>query len=179
MNDIVKQDIIRIIKEALGIIEKQDFFYLKRLSNHTIHNASIFQDEYSVSIAVIIYSLSKILERGKPKVEKIKELMNHAVVFLQKDDVESYKAIIKQIFKYIADVDSRLKLFIEEVVRQAEIKKSTKIYDHGISLGQAANILGISQWELMNYVGKTEFIDYNYKRPDAVEKVKYTRELFK
>ncbi|MBW2971160.1 hypothetical protein KY320_03295 [Candidatus Woesearchaeota archaeon] len=179
MEPTIKEDLINILAKALEIINQGNFFELKELSNHTIHNASIFQDEYSVSIAVIMYALSKILERGKPKLDTINSLMKDAVQVLSKDDWDSYKAITKEMFKFIADIDSRLKLFIDEVVRQAEIKKSSKIYYHGISLGQAASILGVSQWELMNYVGHTKMMDEGYERPDVVEKVKFTRSLFK
>ena len=178
MNKIIKEDLINILTDAISIIKKDDMPELKQLSNHTIHNASIFQDEDSVSVAVIIYALSKIIERGNPKTDKVIDLMNQAIQKLKQDDMMSYKAIIKELFEFISHVDSKLKLYIDEVITQAEIKKGTKIYDHGVSLGQAANILGISQWELMNYVGKTRMIDKEYDRPDTIEKIKFTRGLF-
>jgi len=77
----------------------------------------------------------------------------------------------------ISKSDIKLKMYIEEVIRQAEIKKGTKLYDHGISLGQAANVLGISQWELMNYVGKTQISDHG-QSTNIVKKIKFTRGLF-
>ena len=178
MNEIIKNDIINTLTNTIEIIKKGDNFKLKDLSNHTIHNASIFQDEDSVSIAVVIYSLSKILERGKPDTTQVITLMQGGMDYLKKGDVESYKAIIKGIFKFVSNIDSKLKLYIDEVVEQAEIKKGTKIYDHGVSLGQAASILGISQWELMNYVGKTRIVDTMYERPDVIDKIKFTRGLF-
>ncbi len=178
MNDIIKEDLLSILSNAIEIIKKGDVLGLKELSNHTIHNASIFQDEDSVSIAVIIYSLSKILERGKPDTTQIINLMQEGIQNLEKGDGESYKAIIKELFRFVSQVDTKIKLYIEEVVKQAEIKKGSKIYDHGVSLGQAASILGISQWELMSYVGKTRIADVDYERPDVIEKIKFTRGLF-
>ena len=178
MNEIIKEDLISILSNAIEILKKGDILGLKELSNHTIHNASIFQDEDSVSIAVIIYSLSKILERGKPDTNKVITLMQESIKNLEKGNVESYKAIVKELFRFVSQVDTKLKLYIEEVVRQAEIKKGSKIYDHGVSLGQAASILGISQWELMNYVGKTRIADVEYERPDVIEKIRFTRGLF-
>ena len=81
-------------------------------------------------------------------------------------------------FPYSDKFVSHVKQYIDEFINQAEIKKGTKIYDHGVSLGQAANILGISQWELMNYVGKTRFGEPIYDRPDTIDKIKFTRGLF-
>lgn len=178
MNDTIKEDLISILNNAVQIIKEGDTVALKKLSNHTIHNASIFQDKDSVSIAVIIYSISKIIERGKPDTSHLIDLMKQGISFLEKGDIESYKAIVKELFKFISQIDSKLKLYIDEVIEQAEIKKGSKIYEHGVSLGQAASILGISQWELMNYVGKTRIVDTAYERPDIIEKIKFTRGLF-
>ncbi len=63
----IKQDIISIIKDALLAIKQDDTEKLKEISNHTLHDASIFQDKHSTSIAVIVYSLSKIFEKNKYK----------------------------------------------------------------------------------------------------------------
>ena len=178
MNETIKEDLINILTNAIEILKKGDNFKLKKLSNHTIHNASIFQDKDSVSIAVIIYSLSKILERGKPDPTEIINLMQQGTDYLKKGDAESYKAIVKELFRFVSLVDTKLKLYIDEVIKQAEIKKGSKIYDHGVSMGQAASVLGISQWELMNYVGKTRIIDAGFERPDVIEKIKFTRGLF-
>ena len=55
MDKIIKKDILSIISKTIAILkikEEKDIIELKELSNHTIHNASIFQDEDSVSIAI-------------------------------------------------------------------------------------------------------------------------------
>ncbi len=177
MNESVKTDLISAAKNAIEILKRKEYFELKELSNHTIHNASIFQDEYSVSNAVIMYSLSKVLERGQLDGSRYIKLFEQGIGFLQKNDISSYKAISKKMLELISKSDIKLKMYIEEVIRQAEIKKGTKLYDHGISLGQAANVLGISQWELMNYVGKTQISDHG-QSTNIVKKIKFTRGLF-
>ncbi|MBS1267137.1 MAG: hypothetical protein MAG795_01109 [Candidatus Woesearchaeota archaeon] len=177
MNETVKKDLINAAKNAIKILKRGDYFELKELSNHTIHNASIFQDQYSISNAVIMYSLSKVLERGNLDGKKYIKLLENGINFLKRDDVASYKAITKKILQHISKSDLKLKMYIEKVIRQAEIKKGTKLYDHGISIGQAASVLGISQWELMNYVGKTQITDHS-KPPDIKEKIQFTRGLF-
>ena len=62
MNEIVKRDILAVLNDLAGILkvkEESDAAQIKELSNHVIHNASIFQEEDSVSIAILIYALSK------------------------------------------------------------------------------------------------------------------------
>lgn len=177
MNEVVKKDILSILEQSRIILQRKDSFLLRELSNHTIHNASIFQDEDSISIAVIIYSLSKLIERGKLDTRKALSLINSAHKYLKSDDFINYKDTIKYLFKFISNIDSKLKLYIEEVIKQAQIKKGSKLYDHGISIGQAADLLGISQWELMNYVGKTSIVD-SFPSPDVKKRLSIAKELF-
>ena len=182
MNKIIKKDILAIISKTIGTLkvkEEKDIIELKELSNHTIHNASIFQDEGSVSIAILIYSLSKIIERkfGELNFKPILDLLIAAFNYLKKDNIDEYRKTIKKLFDLISKIDTKLKLYIEEVIRQAQIKKGSQLYRHGISLARAAEILGISQWELMNYIGHTKITDIEGK-VDIKSRLNFTRRLF-
>ena len=68
---------------------------------------------------------------------------------------------------------------MQEVIEEAKIKKGYKLHEHGISLGRTAEILGISQWELMNYVGKTKISDVDIVPTDVVQRLKLARGIFK
>ena len=62
-------DVIYKVKKAL---QSDDSPALKDLSNQTIHTASTAQDTDSIILAVVIYSLGKIIERKKDIGEKKK-----------------------------------------------------------------------------------------------------------
>jgi len=53
-------NIVRILEETQDAIEKEDSFKLKRLSDETIHAATIYQDPDNIIVAVLVYSLGKI-----------------------------------------------------------------------------------------------------------------------
>ena len=53
------------------------------------------------------------------------------------------------------------------------------MYEHGISLGQVADALGVSMWELMDYIGKTRIVDKFGSETDIKQKLEFTRGLFK
>jgi hypothetical protein len=178
MNEIIQKDILDIIAQAIEIIKSGNPYDLKELSDHTIHNASIYQDEHSVSIAVIVYSLSKVIGHDDNNKGKLIELLQNARRYMERDELDKYKKTTSRMLELISRVDSRFSKFVDDVIIQAQIKKSSKIYDHGISLGQAASILGISQWELMQYTGHTRSADSKYERPDVINKIKFTRGLF-
>ena len=183
MDEAVKKDILKVLSDAAAILEVEedrDVADLMELSDHTIHNASIFQDEDSVSIATLIYSLSKVIERreGKINYSVLLKIIVDAKKNLEQNRIDEYREVIKKFFNFISTIDTKLKLYIEEVIHQAQIKKGSKLYEHGISLARAAEILGISQWELMFYIGKTRLTD-SRGGINVKERLNYARGLFK
>ncbi|MFH1133897.1 MAG: hypothetical protein V1735_05365 [Nanoarchaeota archaeon] len=151
MEPVVRDDILQVLRSLDPSLSVQA---IKELSNHTIHNASIFQDEDSVAVAILLYAMSKITEREGRMPKGVWEGLAQAECQLKSGDEGAYRKTIRSLFTIIQSADHRLRLYIIEVINQAEIKKGTKLYEHGISLAQAASILGVSQWELMGYVGK-------------------------
>ena len=157
----IKEDILDILTEALIILhvkDEGDVYKLKELSDQSIHNASVFQDEDSISIAVIIYSIYKIIERYGLRThiyDVIKAHLKRAKRALAQGNLRSYRKIIGDTFHFISITDKRLKQFVEEVIFKAKITKGTKVFEHGISTTKAASLMDISDWELMNYIGKT------------------------
>ena len=157
----VKADILTILDKVIEIMEvkeNSDVYEIKNLSNHTIHSASIFQDSYSIPVAVFIYSIYKMIERkalDDKEYAKIQEQLKYARLYLKDNRIHDYKKIIDNLFKIISAADKRFKIFFQEVIEKAKINKGSKLYEHGISMSRAAELMGLSTWELMSYIGKT------------------------
>ena len=178
MNISIKNDIKKVLIRAIDILEedKTDVVELKELSNHTIHNASIFQDRDSILIAIVIYSLAKLIARKLDPNESLIQLKN-ALTGLRNDDYILFRQHVENLLKQISEQDIKLKEHIDEVIKQAEIQKGSTIYAHGISIAVASELLGISQWELMQYIGNT----MNYEpepKMNTKKRMKYTKKLF-
>ena len=183
MHDIIKKDIIAVLTDLIKILkvkEESDIAQMKELSNHVIHNASVFQDEDSVSVAILIYSLSKIIERKQREMDynKILSMLNSCISYLKNNQDDAFRKSIKNIFDFIRTMDQKLRLYIHEVINQAQIKKGCKLCEHGISVARAAEVLGISQWELMHYIGKTTLIDQFSEPVNVSKRLKIARSLF-
>ncbi|MCK5283781.1 MAG: hypothetical protein KAK00_10350 [Nanoarchaeota archaeon] len=182
MEELIKKDILAVLKSTFDILQQPepDTTSLKQLSNKTIHNASIFQDEHSVSVAILIYSLSKIIERVRSKFDysKIKNLIEISIEYLEDDNLESYHEFITQIFSIISKTDTKFKLYVREVINQASIKKGSVIHEHGVSASKTAQILGISLWDLHEYLGATNTPDIDTDISSVRERLKFTRTLF-
>ena len=183
--DIIQKDILALLKETLAAFKNEEYNLLRDISNKTTHNASIFQDQDSVSIAVIVYALFKIAIRrteGDAAITTtLKQINNHlqkAYQSLEKKDVQEYRQWITHIISDIAKADDKLRIYIQETIKQAEIKKGSRLYEHGLSTAQAAEVLGISQWELMPYVGKTTFAELRDKPARIMRRMQIARTIF-
>ena len=183
----VKDKIIEILKESLNAIAFNKPEKLRELSDKIIHSASIYQDDNVVSVSVLIYALSKIYERKNYRNCRDWEKFNQLVVVnlkkaaetLEKDNDSDYYKAIKGIFESINSLDRKLKLYIEQVFEKAKVHRASRLHEHGISIGRTADILGISKWEIMDYIGSTGISDVRESKTIPIDKrLKKARELF-
>lgn len=187
MKEEVKKDILAILNDVLPAIDKEDVPLIKELSNHIIHSASIYQEDYIINVAVLIYSLSKMLEReklmesGKRENFKliIKKIIKKMVISLEKEDIKQFENLCNIILRTIRKTDKEYTEYVQWVISKAKVKKAVKIYDHGISLSRVGEILGISPWEAMEYLGMTTIHDKIKSGKKTRERLKKAREVFK
>ena len=183
MNEIIKQDILSVLSGAIEILkikDEGDILELGQLSNRTIHNASIFQDDSSISIAILMYSLAKVIARKQNEIDYtlFLVLLANLKKSLSEDNMDEYNKTIKKFFNSISQIDSKMGMYVSEVIDQAQVKKAGKIHEHGISLARTAEILGISEWELMGYIGKTTISDTDENISSTNKRLKFARGLF-
>ena len=85
----------------------------------------------------------------------------------------------RDLLKNIGMIDKKLTWYISAVLERAKIVKGSKLYEHGLSVGKAAALLGISQYELMSYIGKTKIIDiYAEEVVPVAKRLAYAKKLF-
>lgn len=183
-----KEHIIEVLEGVKRAVEKDDVVKLKELSNQTIHSASIHQDIDSVTLAVIVYSLSKILERTHYQKFKgwssfLKHFISHidkAEKALKRDDEKEFRKELGDVNKDINKLSGDFKKNIQDVFRKARINKASRIYEHGISMETTAKLLGVSLWELAEYAGQTGISDVPLGITVSVkDRIKLAKEFFK
>lgn len=180
------ENILRIFEETKNAIQKEDSVKLKDLSNQTIHTASVSQDPDNIAVAVIVYSLSKIIERqyhkqpkGQRFLNSIILLIDNSIIALQKKDETKFKQNLELIRKTINKLSGKLKIYIQDVFRKASINKASRIYEHGISMEKTAKLLGITMFELASYAGQTGISDVREsKTMDVKSRIKLAMEMF-
>lgn len=167
MDNKVRDIILGALKEAVNALGKKDVKALKEISNRTMHSSSIMQDEHSITFSVLIYSLFKIYERDDYKKyeswyffdDNIKTSLKLASERLEKNDDKGYDTVITNLLKSVDRLDKKLRGYIKDVISNAKISKASRLYEHGISIGKTAELLGINSFELMDYIGKTGIAD--------------------
>jgi len=182
-------NVLRIFKETKQAIEKYDPMKIKTLSNQTINTASLTHDPDNITVAVIIYSLSKILQRegyrslpGWNNFYKIYiNSINSMIPALQKKDEKAIQLNLNIMRNALGKVSGQLKNYIQDVFRKASINKASKIYEHGISMEKTASLLGITLFELASYTGQRGEVTsvVPAKITDLKSRVKIAMEMFK
>jgi len=182
-----KENILDILKRVRKAVEEEDSIKLRELSDRTIHSSSIFQDGDNIAVAVIVYSLSKIIERKNYQsykewsnfLEKYIKNIEVAIAALEKDNLEKFRQALNDIRKAINDLSGNFKTHVQDVFKKARVNKASRIYEHGISMEATAKLLGISMWELAEYTGNTGIgdVDLGITMPEK-QRIKIAMEMF-
>ncbi|MBU0760677.1 MAG: hypothetical protein KJ600_05435 [Nanoarchaeota archaeon] len=176
-----------VLEQVKTAISTKNIIQLKDLSNQTIHSASSDQDSASITTAVIVYTLSKLIERADYKrirnwenfVKKFNGFLTLAIKSLKENNQEKYNDYISQARKTLESHSITLKPYIQDVLKKSSINKGSKIYEHGISLEQTAKLLGITQWELSDYIGSRTLADVKQNQTlNVKERAKMAMEFF-
>jgi len=182
-----RENVLRIFQEAKEAIKTGDSARIKNLSNQTNNTAALTNDPDNIAAAVIVYSLSKIIEREDykrlPGWKKFYGVymgaIDRIIDALKRNDDAAYDKDISIIRAAIENLSGKLKIYIQDVFRKASINRASKLYEHGISMEKTASLLGISLFELADYAGSKGLADApQIKTVDVRARIKIAMEMF-
>jgi len=188
MEEKVRKEVLEILKGSYEAVQRDDAKKLRELSNQIIHAAAVYQDSGVIGLSVVVYGLSKSYERGDYKGfkdwarfhENVLSCLREGYEYLVNGGEEGYELALKKLVAGIDKLGSKLKVYIKEVMEKAHINKGSRMYEHGVSVGRTAKLLGISQWELMEYIGGTGIADVEESVTlDVGQRLRYARGLFR
>lgn len=183
-----RENLLRIFQETKKAFLEGNSVAIKSLSNQTNNTASLTQDPDNIATAVIVYALSKIIERkdyyknlqGWDKFYKInRDSIESIIDALKKSDDEAFRKDIKTIREAINKLSGKLKNYIQDVFRKATINRASKIYEHGISMEKTASLLGVTLFEIATYAGQKEQNLPSTKTVDIKTRINLVKEFFK
>jgi len=181
-------NILRILKETKEAIHRGDVVALKELSNQTNDTAAVSQDPDNIAVAVIVYSIGKIIERSmdgqKNKYEgfcnRVSFQIDKIISELKKGDSDKVRKDLNYLRKDIEKGSADFKKYIQDVFRKASINKASKIYEHGLSMETTASLLGITMFELASYAGQKQVVneEKGEKTISTKDRIKLAMEMF-
>jgi len=180
-------NVLRILEGTKKAIQDGDESEIKNLSDQTTNTASLTQDPDNIAVAVMVYSIGKILERKNYRELKgwdafyklVMTGLDSAVKDVKAENIERFRKDFDIIRKAINKISGRLRKDIEEVFRKAKINKASRIYAHGISMSQTAKLLGVTMYELADYAGSSGISDVPIaKTMRAKDRVKLAMDMF-
>ena len=181
-------NLVRILNSSAVAFKNKDSATLKKLSDETLHTSTVLQDSANILLAVVIYSLGKILEKERyqslPSWKNFEILtlsaIKKSIDDLNKEKVEKFTQDFIQIRRGIGKISGKLRKYVEEVFKKSEISKASRIYEHGISLERTSKLLGITVYDLANYTGQTGISEVKLNETLSVKgRVKMLERMFK
>lgn len=180
-------NILRILRKTCQFIEEDNAYELKGLSNQTIHSATISQDADNIIVAVLVYSIGKVLERDHYRdmegwaefYDAVTKNLRLAVKALEKDNLENTRIYLGRIRNSLNKISSDLSRYIKDTFKKAEINKAFKLYEHGLSTEKTAELLGVSLWDMASYIGQSHIGDAKIAISMPVkDRVKIAEDIF-
>ncbi len=180
-------NVLRILRETKKAIEDDNPFEMKTLSNQTMHSATISQDADNIVVAVLVYSLGKVLSRDNYRsmegwdefYKAVVKNLGLAVAALQKNELKSARVYLGRIRNSLNKISGDLSRYIKDVFAKAEINKAFKLYEHGLSTEKTAELLGVSLWDLSSYIGQSNIGDAKFAISMPIEKrIKIAEDIF-
>jgi len=179
--------LINLLEKAKKVALKEDVSELRQLSEQTTHSSAIYQRDEYVLVAVIIYSLSKIIEKGRKYYKENYDsyfkdyikIIDQSINLLKRHKYKEFREQIGLMLKS-TEISGELKMHLQALFRKARINKASHIYEHGISMEKTAKLLGISMWELAEYSGQTPISEYSLGKTIAVkQRAQNAMEIFR
>jgi len=182
MKEVVRTEIINLLSQSFDILKirkEEDVEKLKELSDKGIGTVALYKDLDLISITVMVYSLHKIITTISPKDYPflLKDL-EKAKNSLANKNFTLYNKSIKLIYQIIHKSDAKVKDHLSDVLHAARIKKSAVLLSKGLSIGQAAGLMGLSNWDLQQYAGKTTTFEQHHETIRADKRITNAFKIF-
>ena len=180
-------NILRIFQDTKKAVEQGDTVQIKILSNQTNNTASMTGDPDNIAVAVIVYSLSKIIERENYKslpgwknfYNLYMKSIDGIIVSLKNKDEAKARKYLEAIRIGIDRISGKLREYIQDVFRNASINKASKLYEHGISMERTSKLLGVTMFELASYAGQRTDDFPKTQTQDIRQRIKVAEDMFR
>ncbi|MGK0209625.1 MAG: hypothetical protein ACI83O_000905 [Patescibacteria group bacterium] len=179
--------IVTILKSLKKSLSMQKYKELIVLSDETVASAAVHQHPMHVILAVFTYALSKIYQRDYYRtMEGWKEfdsvLLKNLDGMIKAAEAKNANEVVRlagEIRNVLNSLSGNLRIYIQDIFRKAEINKAFKVYEHGVSAQQTADLLGVNLWDLASYFGRSHIGEAKIAQSLPVgQRISYAENIF-
>lgn len=184
----VKRDILNILEGVNVSFDKYNADAIMEWSNHIIHSASIHQEKHTSLVAIVVYSIGKVMAKGKIRrypqevwnafETTVRNELPKAINHLKTDAHKKFDRSLLILQKAVMNLDESYMDFADHVVDRAKLKKAAKVFEHGVSLSRVAELFGVSEWELRSYAGKSRIFERVAEKSNVKKRLDKIRGFF-
>ena len=178
----VREEILYDIKKASEILQEKeahDLEELQELSNHAIEDVAVHKDLDLIAMTVLLYSIYKVATLLKKEdYALLKKYLDLASHHMGTNDYGRYNSNMKRMFELVKSCNAKVKKHLQDVLHAARIKKGTVLLEKGLSIGQAAGLMGLSNWDLQAYAGKTTAFGQHTEKFPARDRMMRALKIF-
>jgi len=172
-----------LISKLKEILKRKSQSYteeIKELSDQGIEGVALYKNLDLISVTVLIYSLSKVITRlSSSQYQQITEQLNLAQENLTRNNLGRYNQNLKTVYTLVRKSDAKVKEHLQDIMHAARIKNSASLLQKGLSIGQAAGLMGLSNWDLQEYAGKNTFtLTQDYEKIPAKKRMTTALKIF-
>ena len=182
MKGVIKKTVLSALNRTINILEKEhdrNVEQLRVLSNDVIEDVALYKDLDVISVTVLIYSIYKVIDSmQKENRQAIIEGLKFAKQYLDQGNFGKYNKEIKTLFNLVKESNAKVKIHFRDVMHAARIKKSAVLLKKGLSIGQAAGLMGLSNWDLQQYAGKNTYFADHHERIQVKKRLLTAMRIF-
>lgn len=181
MHKEVKRVLLEAFSAVLSLLKSgtKDEDPFRIVSEQAIEDVAVYKDIDLIAVTVFLYSLAKIVPRlSDEQYATLLKAVQRAQTTLREGDLTKYNRAVKQLYRQVREYNAHIKEHLQDVLDAAKIKKGTSLLHKGLSMGQAAGLMGLSNWDLQQYAGKTTALDLHDEVIPAPERLEKAFALF-
>lgn len=175
------------LNKLIDGLAKHDDQAMRDLSSKMVRETSRIHDQDLISLTIISYSLSKIIQkryyregrRWPSFLGRVMDNLARASERLQSGDIKAMRESFRTVFNAMVELDAEVGHHVNWVIEKAKIKKASTLYAIGFSIGMSAKLTGASMWEVMDYAGKTKIVDEEKVTRSISSRLELARKVFR
>lgn len=186
MADQAFSEMAAALDELVSAVQASDVKKMKEIGNRLTSHVVLSQDREELNLAMIAYMLNKIFQKEHYRRES--QNWNEFVVGLRnalrdgKTAAEQANRIqlsssISIIIDQIKALDAEFGRFAVDILEKAMAHKGSTLYALGLSLGQAAELTGSTEWEILRETGKTKVADEEKPTKNLEDRFRFAKKV--